>query len=81
MRPLETQEAGNPQARSPQKFDLPQDQSTKTNDNWLAEYPEEIREAVRMDKRRRAASLGLPPLPSGQRDPWDLIRRDGPQAA
>jgi hypothetical protein len=28
-------------------------------------------------KRRRAASLRLPPLPTGKRDPWDVRQRDG----
>ena len=49
--------------------------------SWLADYPEWVREAVRMDKRRRAASLRMEPLPSGKRDPWDLVRRDGSEAA
>ena len=49
--------------------------------SWLADYPEWVREAVRMDKRRRAASLRMEPLPSGKRHPWDLVRRDGSEAA
>jgi hypothetical protein len=54
-------------------------QYTET-DGHLADYPEEVREAIRMDRRRRAASLRLPPLPSGNRDPRDRERRDGYEA-
>jgi hypothetical protein len=47
-------------------------------DGWLTEYPQEVRMRVWMNKRRRAASLRLPPLASGKRDPWDLVARDAP---
>jgi hypothetical protein len=32
-------------------------------------------------RRRREASLRLPPLPSGKRDPWDIERRSAWWAA
>jgi hypothetical protein len=52
--------------------------ATDDGPEWLAEYPPWVCEAVRMDKRRRAASLRLEPLPSGKRDPRDLVARDAP---
>jgi hypothetical protein len=62
--------------------DLPDDDRSpakdSSGDRWLAEYPEWVREAVHMDKRRRAASLRLEPLPSGKRDPRDLVASDAP---
>jgi hypothetical protein len=57
------------------------DSVSESNDNWLSGYSEEIKEAVRMNRRRRAASLRLAPLPSGKRDPWDVFTSDGPEAA
>jgi hypothetical protein len=47
-------------------------------DDWLAEYPEEARMNVWFDKRRRGASHRCPPLPSGKRDPMDLVAHDAP---
>jgi hypothetical protein len=69
-------EGGTPKIDPGEKISLGAD-----NTEWLADYPEHIRALVRMDQRRRAASLRLPPLPSGKRDPWDLVRRDGSEAA
>jgi hypothetical protein len=64
------------------KIDPPKiTKSVAEPDDWLEDYPEPVREAVRMDRRRRVASLRLPPLPSGKRDPWDRVRRDGREAA
>jgi hypothetical protein len=75
-------------ASRPQRSRHPENDPTKITaasvsetDDWLANYPEWVREAVREDKCRRAASLRLEPLPSGKRDPWDLIARDGSEAA
>jgi hypothetical protein len=79
---------GNAERRPVDRGDAPEDDPTKItkkilagSDDWLSEYPEEIRELIRMDKRRRAASLRLPPTASGKRDPIDLINRDAPEAA
>jgi hypothetical protein len=78
----------NDECRPPGRERHPENDPTKIttdsvseSDDWLVHYPEWVREAVRMDKRRRAASLRMVPLPSGKRDPWDLIARDGSEAA
>jgi hypothetical protein len=48
---------------------------------WLKGYPEETRQAIAWQKRRRRASNRMAPLPNGKRDPWDRCPDDGPEAA
>jgi hypothetical protein len=52
----------------------PPTSSDSTANRAVDVEPESIAEQLR---RRRQASLRLPPLATGKRDPWDLYPRDG----
>jgi hypothetical protein len=49
--------------------------ATKQLDNAIV--PPDADEIPQQLRRRREASLRMPPLADGRRDPWDLYPRDG----